>query len=155
MLYLVQHGEAVSKEVDADRPLSAQGVAEVTRLAAFLATTGIQVDQVLHSGKTRAHQTAEILASSIQENLKIEKIAGLNPNDPVDVFADKLGELHLPVMIVGHLPFMPRLVSHLLIHHDNPAIVAYQPGSVVCLEKDMNEAWSINWMLRPALFIEK
>ena len=155
MLYLVQHGEAVSKEVDADRPLSAQGVADVSRLAAFLSAAGIQLDQVFHSGKTRAQQTAEILASSIQEDLKIEQIAGINPNDPVDVFAGKLGEMHLPVMIVGHLPFMSRLVSHLLIHHDDPTIVAYQPGSVVCLEKDMNDAWSISWMLRPELFVEK
>jgi len=155
VLYLVQHGEAVSKEVDADRPLSAHGVADVTRLAAFLASAGIQVDQVFHSGKTRAQQTADILARSIQENLKIEEIAGISPNDPVDVFADKLGEMHLPVIIVGHLPFMARLVAYLVMHHDDPAIVAYKPGSVVCLEQGVNAAWSITWMLRPELFSEK
>lgn len=155
MLYLVQHGEAVSKEVDADRPLSTQGVAEVIRLAAFLAAAGIQFDRVFHSGKTRAQQTADILASSIQEDLKIEQIGGISPNDPVDVFAARLGAMHLPVMIVGHLPFMSRLVSHLVLQHDDPAIVAYQPGSVVCLEKDMSQTWSVSWMLRPALLVEK
>jgi len=155
VLYLVQHGEAVSKETDVDRPLSDQGAADVTQLAVFLAATGIRVEQIFHSGKTRTQQTADILASFIQKKMKIDKVSGINPNDPVDVFADKLDEMQLPVMIVGHLPFMAKLVSHLVLHHNDPALVAYKPGSVVCLEKDVNAAWSINWMLRPELFSKK
>ena len=58
-LYLVQHGEACAEDVDPERPLTAQGRADVERLAAFLQQAGIQVGRVIHSGKLRAEQTAE------------------------------------------------------------------------------------------------
>ena len=64
-IYLTQHGLAVPKDVDPDRPLSEQGRQDVQRLADFLKNTGAQVEQVLHSGKTRAEQTATILAPAL------------------------------------------------------------------------------------------
>lgn len=60
-LYLVQHGEALSKEQDTKRSLSEQGRREVERMANFLATAGVRVARICHSGKLRAQQTAEIL----------------------------------------------------------------------------------------------
>ncbi|MCZ6522899.1 MAG: histidine phosphatase family protein, partial [Alphaproteobacteria bacterium] len=60
-LYLVQHGEALAKEVDAERRLSADGRRDVRRLAEFLAKSGLRVRKVLHSGKARARETAELL----------------------------------------------------------------------------------------------
>ena len=36
-LYLVQHGAAVSKEIDPERPLSQEGRAEVRKVASYLA----------------------------------------------------------------------------------------------------------------------
>ena len=55
-LYLTQHGLAVAKDVDPERPLSEQGRRDVRRLVDFLADAGVRVKQVLHSGKTRAEQ---------------------------------------------------------------------------------------------------
>ncbi len=43
-LYLVQHGEAVTKAVDPDRPLSEQGRADVERLAIWMGAQGVEVD---------------------------------------------------------------------------------------------------------------
>jgi len=54
-------------------------------------------------------------------------------------------------MVVGHLPFMAKLVSHLVTGDDGQIHVAYQPGSVVCLELIEKDNWQINWMLRPEL----
>ena len=151
MLYLVQHGEAVSKEQNPDRPLSAQGESDVTRMASFLAGAGISIDRIVHSGKTRAKQTAGILAKSIAESGASEVLDGLNPNDPVKAFADQLLTWNTPTMVVGHLPFMAKLVSHLLIQKTEPSVVTYQPGSVVCMVKDDEQHWSIQWMVTPAL----
>ena len=61
-LYLVQHGAAVPEQEDPERPLSAQGAEDVERLAGLLAHLGVSVARVLHSGKTRAAQTAAKLA---------------------------------------------------------------------------------------------
>ena len=86
MLFLVQHGEAISKELDPDRPLSPAGNEAVTRMAAFMKHSGIGLDRVLHSGKTRARQTAEIFAKSICESGATESIEGIKPNDSIEEF---------------------------------------------------------------------
>ena len=153
MLYLVQHGEAVTKEVDADRPLSSEGNNAISRMAAFLSEAGISVDRVLHSGKTRAKQTAEIISKSISESGLAETISGINPNDPVYEFIAQIETFNTPTMVVGHLPFMAKLVSELLINSNELVLVEYQPGSVVCLGKDENNKWKLNWMVRPELLI--
>lgn len=50
-LYLVQHGDAVAKEVDPERPLSDQGRKDVEQVGRFLAEAGICVPVFLHSRK--------------------------------------------------------------------------------------------------------
>ena len=57
-LLLLQHGEAVPKALDPDRPLSTKGVNDIEALGRVLAAAGVSVAQVLHSGKTRAGQSA-------------------------------------------------------------------------------------------------
>ena len=148
-LYLVQHGESVSKEINPDRPLSAQGELDVKQLADFLKRAGMSVDQIKHSGKTRARQTAEILAKVLLDNGDIEAIEGIAPNDPVESFAVTIPVLETNTILVGHLPFMARLVSYLITCEANQPLVAYQPGSVVCLEQDEGMNWQIQWMIRP------
>ena len=76
-LYLVQHGEALTKEADPDRPLSEAGRANVEHLAGFLAGRSLRVARVLHSGKTRARQTAEILAAALAPDAPVEAGDGL------------------------------------------------------------------------------
>lgn len=151
MLLLVQHGQAVSKEQDPDRPLSSQGEAEVSRMAEFLAAGGIMVDRIVHSGKTRAKQTAKILAKSISESGTIEVIDGINPNDTVTTFADHVTTWNSPALVVGHLPFMEKLVAHLTAPDSKLPVVTYQPGSVVCVAKDDSRHWVIQWMVTPQL----
>ena len=60
-VYFVQHGIAVPKQVDAQRPLSEPGRAEVSRVATQLAKCKISIDTLFHSGKLRARQTAELI----------------------------------------------------------------------------------------------
>ncbi len=150
-LYLVQHGEALPQEVNSDRPLSDQGRQDVERLARFLADRGIRVSQVWHSGKTRAQQTAELLAAAVVPGVKAEARAGLAPNDPTEAFAETLAAWREDAMVVGHLSFMARLVTRLVAKSDDGTTVAYLPGSLVCLERDEDGAWAIAWMLRPEL----
>lgn len=148
-LYLVQHGLALSKDVDPERPLDPQGVEDVQRIAEFLRKTGMSVDRIVHSGKMRAHQTADILAEAVLASGESEAIDGIAPNDPVGEFAKTVSRLKHDTMVVGHLPFMAKLVSWLATGKEEPAIVAYEPGSVVCLQSDEEMRWQIKWMLRP------
>ncbi len=150
-LYLVQHGEACPKEVDPQRPLTAQGREDVERLAAFLSRSGIEIQRVMHSGKLRAAQTADLLAAAVAPYVELETSAHIHPNDDprsVDWQKETGGR---DTMLVGHLPFMARLVSLLLAGNSDEPFAAYQPGSVVCLESVTGGHWQINWMIRPEL----
>ena len=151
-LYLAQHGNAVSKEEDPDRPLSDQGKEDVRSMASRLGDAGIQVTRVWHSAKLRAEQTAEILAKRILSGRKIECIKGLGPNDPVAEFASDADVWDEEMLVVGHLPFMSRLVSLLMVGDAEHELVHFSPGSVVCLERDTADRWYIAWLLRPELF---
>ncbi|MEN8107311.1 MAG: phosphohistidine phosphatase SixA [Pseudomonadota bacterium] len=150
-LYLVQHGEAVDKTVDPERPLSEQGEQDVKAMADFLAAAGVRVERVWHSGKRRAEQTAGVLAKPVMKGGDIEAITGINPNDDVTAFAQDADVWEQDTLVVGHLPFMARLVAYLATGKANTATVAFRPGSIVCLEREGNGGWQILWMVRPEL----
>lgn len=148
-LYLVQHGEAVSREIDPDRPLSEQGQRDCRALAEFLSRSGVTVQRLWHSGKTRAAQTAQLLAPVVLDGGQPEPVVGIAPNDEVTAFAKRLSHLEPDTMLVGHLPFLGKLVSHLLVGEVQRELVAFQPGSLVCLEATEAVSWSLIGMLRP------
>jgi phosphohistidine phosphatase len=81
-LYLVQHGDAVPEQDDPQRPLSAMGRRQVDAIARWLASAGVRPERTIHSGKLRAQQTAELLATALGGG--VETVAGLSPNDPVE-----------------------------------------------------------------------
>ncbi len=64
-LYLVQHGRSHPKDVDPDQGLTDDGRAEVQRIADVARGYGVKVRMILHSGKTRARQTADIMAAAL------------------------------------------------------------------------------------------
>ena len=150
-IYLVQHGEAVPAEVNPERPLSAAGEADVWRIAAVLRGSGVGVAQILHSGKRRAEQTAELLAVALETKVRSEARAELDPDEPTAPVAQAAAGWEQDTMLVGHLPFMARLASRLIAGREEPAVVAFRPGSVLCPERTEQRAWAIAWMLRPEL----
>jgi phosphohistidine phosphatase len=150
-IYLTQHGLAVPKDVDPDRPLSERGREDVRRLAEFLDKAGIRVGQVLHSGKTRAEQTAAILAEALVPEGQSQAHAGLGPKDPLEKLSPEIAFWSVDTLIVGHLPYLGRLASLLLASDPDRPLLAFQPGSMACLEKDAEGQWVLAWMLRPEL----
>ncbi|MCG6885994.1 MAG: phosphohistidine phosphatase SixA [Proteobacteria bacterium] len=150
-LFLVQHGEALSKEIDPDRPLSEAGWRDVQKLADFLSHLDMGVQRVWHSGKTRAEQTAGLLAQAILPHGQAESVSGLAPNDDVIAFAARLDTGGPATVLVGHLPFMARLTANLLVGDPQTELVTFKPGSMVCLEYTEGDGWRLDWMLRPEL----
>jgi phosphohistidine phosphatase len=151
-LLLVQHGDAVSEEIDPERPLSESGRRDVARVAEFLRRAGIRAPRVLHSGKRRAEQTAAVLGGALGAGGG-EAVSGIAPRDDVHAFAATLGGRD-DTLVVGHLPFMARLVAVLVCGDAERPVVGYQPGTVVCLQAAAGELWSIRWMLPPRLLPE-
>ena len=150
-LYLVQHGDALAKEVDPERPLSDKGHNDIAKVAAFLGRAGVCVSALLHSGKKRAEQTAEQLGRAIGEGARFGAISGIDPLDSTGDVARRVGEWSEDTMVVGHQPFMGKLVSRLVGGDDISVTVSFRPGSVVCLESIEETGWAIAWMIRPEL----
>lgn len=150
-LYLVQHGEACPKEVDSERPLTERGREDVERLAAWLGRAGIEVARVIHSGKLRAAQTADLLAQSVAPLVELETHDRISPNDDPGAIDWQRQTGGADAFVVGHLPYLARLVSLLLGGDPDRPSVAYLPGSVVCLESEAEGRWRIAWMIRPEL----
>lgn len=149
-LYLVQHGEALAKDIDPDRPLSNVGHAEVGQLADLLAGH-MKVSRVFHSGKARAQQTAEIFTAIIAGEFPVEAINGIGPNDSVEKFANWLMGWDEDILVVGHLPFLDKLVSLLVSASVEKGVVSFTPGSIVFLESANDGHFQVQWMVRPEL----
>src|SRR5208283_5299266 len=149
VVYLVQHGRSLPKELDQDRGLTDQGRAEVERVASKAREIGLRVQRIIHSGKTRALKTAEILAERLTPGSQLVMEPGLNPDDDVAAFAATLPARD-NLMVVGHLPFMERLVSYLIIGTPEKPVIRFRNGGIVCLEYDrMKNTWAIIWALTP------
>src|SRR5262245_32137331 len=103
-VWLVRHGDAVSDRVDPERPLSAEGRGEVAAVARALARGGrVRPTAIVHSGKTRARQTAEILAAALGPPGALERADDLAPEADPTAWAARL-DGRSGVMLVGHLP---------------------------------------------------
>ncbi len=150
-LYLVQHGKAVAKDVDPGRPLTREGRAEVERVTAFIEPLSLCVDYVWHSGKTRAEQTAEILAAVIRADKGVIQREGLAPNDDVGELANEIDALGRDVMIVGHLPFLSKLASVLITGSESANAIAFKNGGVVSIRRGDDNLWQLAWLITPEL----
>ena len=151
-IYLMQHGDAVEKDVNRDRPLSERGQRDVDRVGALMARSGIRIARILHSVKVRAKQSAELLARHVGGTIIETK--GLRPDDSIDDTIELIEGANADTAIVGHLPHLAQLCARLLRTKGESAPVAFQRGGVVALERDNDGAWQIVWMVVPEIAAE-
>lgn len=153
-LYLVRHGDytmEITKEMTALDVLSEQGTKDITNLMNFLKPKNLEVASIFHSGKNRAQQTAELLAQGFVCDQAPQVYRGLQPGDDVAVIADDVSQWEEDVLVVGHLPFMGRLVSQLTTGQENHEVVNFQTGVMVCLNQIDRRRWTIEWVLSPSI----
>ena len=153
-LYLVQHADAKSKDEDPERPLSEKGWTDIRKVAVFITENlKVQVDTILYSGKTRAKQTAEVLARYLNHSKGIMEDEDLNTLDNPFNWIERLSKINEDIIIVGHLPHLNKLSSLLLCHDEEANIIQFQRGGMVCLERDESGLWSIHWMVTPHILM--
>ncbi|MCF7853833.1 MAG: phosphohistidine phosphatase SixA [Candidatus Pacebacteria bacterium] len=150
-LYLVQHAEAQSKDVNSERPLTSKGTADIQKTAAFADRLGIRVDKIYQSGKLRASQTAEILAAHIASEGLVEENADLKPKADPTVWRNRLDKVTEDIALVGHMPQLDKLASLLLCGDSDAHIIAFQNAGIVCLESSDENGWQAAWIVTPAL----
>lgn len=148
-LYLVQHGKALSEDINPKRPLSEEGREDVERIANFLKGR-ISLDVIWHSEKLRAKETAQILAEYLLPKEGLKELKGLSPLDPVESLPRKIIGERKNIMIVSHLPFLQKLCSLILTGSENYNLVNFSQAGCVYLE-EREKTFGICWIITPEL----
>ena len=146
-LYLVQHGEAKSEAEDPERSLTIRGEEETKKISGAAKRLGIHPSRIYHSGKKRAEQTAGIIAKAF--GLSVQPGQGLNPNDDVRPWVERISREVEDLMIVGHLPFLEKLASFLVRGDEGAKAVMFRYSAIVCLEKKESGRWAVDRMIKP------
>jgi phosphohistidine phosphatase len=159
-IYLMRHGIAVAADdpsikQDGDRPLTAKGTKRMRRAAQGLRRLKIPFDGILTSPLLRARQTAELVASALGKEARVEEIAGLAPESSVEQLLRGLTRYqdrrHL--LLVGHEPLLSHTAVHLLGGQQPVKFtIELKKGSLCCIEiEDLPtaKAASLHWLLTP------
>ena len=150
-LYVVQHGKSLPMAQDPEKGLSAEGKMETERIAGVARGYQVRVSRILHSGKKRARETAEILSLRLSPADGSESVAGMNPMDDVRTFSDGL-ELEQHIMLVGHLPFLERLIGQVVCGNPDQIVFKLQNSGILCLDRVPEvKNTVIRWALMPSV----
>ena len=157
-IYLVRHGIAADAGPDGsdyDRPLTAEGVADLRGEAAGLNQLKVKWNLILTSPLVRARQTADVLASSLDSKVAVGVLAALAPSgSPAEVAL----ELHKhaakgPVALVGHEPGMGDLAARWLGAH-RP--VVFKKGGICRIDFDppfRDRDGALRWFATPKMLM--
>jgi phosphohistidine phosphatase len=147
-VYLVRHGQARREDEDPQRPLTDRGVEDVTWVAHWaIDRFGVRPSRVVHSGKVRSRQTAQIWGRLVH----VDPVEGdaLAPNDDPTTWVRRLAEEAGDVMLVGHLPHLARLASGLLSGDPDRQVIGFRQGGLVAMEHT-DAGWIVSLVLPPS-----
>jgi phosphohistidine phosphatase len=159
-LFILRHGIAVEPgspgfENDADRPLIPKGVRRLRSVAAALKKMELTFDLILSSPFLRARQTAEIVAGELKLKKRLQISDALAPGGNEKDLLWQLNESQPApenVLLVGHEPYLSRLIS-LLISGDEDAAVEMKKGGLCKLEVvelHCGQCAKLIWLLTPS-----
>jgi phosphohistidine phosphatase len=122
IISLLRHGIAVERgspdyENDYERPLTAKGERRTRRIAEGMLALGLSYDLILSSPYLRAKQTAEIVAQILKTPEGVQLSDTLTPEgDPRQLIEVVQSDDRAPqdLVLVGHEPYLSRLISTLL-----------------------------------------
>lgn len=129
-----------------ERSLSKKGISDVTLVAEHLSSMGLKVSRIYHSEKLRAKQTAQILQQRIKPQEGLRQVVGLAPSDDISLALGLIENAGEPIMIVGHLPHLSKLLSQLVVRNQERELLSFDAGGIVCVAKG-DKRWMIRWIL--------
>jgi phosphohistidine phosphatase len=131
----MRHGEATPTSENPQRPLTIAGRQHAERVSSWLAEQGYEIDEVRHSGKVRARQTAKILGHRLDVPVAlVREVAGFGPHGDPAPFAGEIESDRRSVALVGHLPLLNRLASTLLVGDPDRIRFRFGDAGAVVLE---------------------
>ncbi len=161
-LFILRHGiasdpgeDGLPKNLkDAERPLSAKGKQKLWEIAEALRTMELKFNVVVSSPLLRARQTAQIVAEALELRRKLTLTDHLAPEgSPRQLLAQlqQLGPRAKNILLVGHEPYLSKLISLLIAGNDSVA-VDLRKGSLAKLEVNhlgYTRCATLAWLLTP------
>jgi len=133
-IILVRHGQSTSTVENPQRPLAIAGRRHAETVASWLDACGYEVDEIVHSTKLRARQTAKIFGNRLGIHAaRVRELDGLAPHDDPAPLAGALEADRRPVLVVSHLPYLNRLCSLLLVGDPDRLQFQFSDAGVVIL----------------------
>jgi phosphohistidine phosphatase len=136
MLSLLRHGIAVEPgspgyEDDSARPLTAKGERRTRRIAEGMLALGLSYDLILSSPYVRARQTADLVAEVLKTPEGVQLSDTLTPEGSPRQVIEALHSDERErqgILLVGHEPYLSRLISTLLTGNSNLPVVMKKGG---------------------------
>lgn len=158
-LYILRHAIAKAQTgsnpgPDSQRPLTVEGVEKMRQGARGMRAMELEFDLILSSPFVRAKHTAEIVANLFELSGKLELSATLaadgNPKDLIEELKRKYAK-RKSVLLVGHEPYLSRLIS-LLVSGSTSLPIELKKGGLCKLSVDTlvyGRCATLEWLLTP------
>ncbi len=158
-LYVLRHGIAEDRSSstpgdDSQRRLTAEGKTKMRRAAVGMKALEIEFDLILSSPYLRARETAEIVADVFGAEKVLELSPALaadgNPKELIDELKRKHRHRN-QVLLVGHEPYLSRLIS-LLISGDTGIAITMRKGGLCKVSASTlhyGRCATLEWLLTP------
>jgi len=156
-LYILRHGIAAPRGIptpggDSQRRLTVDGQTRMRRAARGMKALELEFDLILTSPFLRASETAEIVAEvlGLQEKLVSSPTlaADGNPKELLDLLKKDYRK-RKSILLVGHEPYLSRLIS-LLISGDTAIAIALKKGGLCKLSSaalHYGRCAALEWLL--------
>jgi phosphohistidine phosphatase len=159
-LYFLRHAIAKDRTQwhgkDSERPLTAEGRQKMKKAAKGLKHLKLDFDWILTSPYTRAYDTAQIVAKAFKAKKKLRVEKDLASDGNPERLLRRLAQDYLTrdaVLLVGHEPYLSRLVST-LIGSNASLELDFKKGGLCRLDADSltyGRCAKLEWWLPPKL----
>jgi phosphohistidine phosphatase len=160
-ILILRHGIAAEPgapglENDSARPLIPKGERRLRAAAAAMRKMELSFDLILSSPLLRAKQTAEIVSAELKLKKRLQFSDALTPGGSVKDLLRQLDELRPApenVLLVGHEPYLSRLIA-LLVSSSGDAAIEMKKGGLCKLEVEElrhGQCARLAWLLTPSL----
>jgi phosphohistidine phosphatase len=155
-LYLMRHADAGIPRgnplLDAKRSLVKDGKDQCILMAALLSAFKVQVDVVLSSPLKRAMQTAQLVATELGIDDKVEISQALSPEASYTEFQKLLSKYadREGVLAVGHNPSLFQFLGRIVSGNGVGANLRVRKGSVARIDLERHPP-QLQWLIDPRM----
>jgi len=155
IIVFLRHGRAEDARdgvTDEERPLTAEGHAEMMKLAAGVERAFPRAQTIFSSPLTRAVQTALWISKAYRSRIKVQESPALTPNAPPEEFASLLRDMsERRIIVVGHEPNLTANMLALVGMTNIGHRLALERGGCYAVRMRAEGDGILEWLLSPRI----